>query len=89
MSDLTSAVNATNLDRAAEVEKVHYDTVVGQIKEREENIETLRNHINSAQESIRLAREQIANHRREMAKLRKRRRIFARARFELQQVNEE
>jgi hypothetical protein len=73
---------------ALEQAQSNYTTVGEQIAEREDSINAKQRIINEAQETIRRCRESILLDRSEIRKMKARRKVFARARFALEQIDE-
>jgi hypothetical protein len=73
---------------ALEQAQSNYTTVGEQIDEREDSINAKQRIIDEAQETIRRCRESIALDRAEIRKMKARRKVFARAHFQLEQIDE-
>jgi len=82
MNDIAAAVETTNSDRALIAEEANYASVTDQIKIGETSIA-------EAEEEIKRYRDHIAKVRADVRRLKARRRVFARAKFALEQINEE
>lgn len=82
MNDIAEAVETLNADRALVNEEANYASVSDQIKIGESSIE-------EAEAEIKRYREHISRTRADVRRLKARRRVFARAKFALELINEE
>lgn len=82
MTDLTNAIDALQADKQLAHEEASYASVQEQIKTAEESLR-------ASAEAVRQYREHISTTKAEIRRLKARKRVFAHAKFKLEQINEE
>ena len=82
MSELTNAIDALQADKQLAHEEASYVSVQEQIKSAEESVR-------DSQEAVRQHKEHISTTKAEIRRLKARKRVFAHAKFKLEQINEE
>lgn len=89
MSDLPAIAATLDLSRAADLEAQHLSTVTEQIIELRLAQDQSRARIVAMQDSVQAEREVMRGRERDLSKLTRRKRVFARAKFALEQIEQE